>query len=59
MWLDDFLPGLPRPGWPDRRRAIALELLKMLVEGLVFLFVVGVFLGAALVAWASIAPAPK
>lgn len=58
MRLDEFLE-LPQPGWPGRRRAIALELLKMLLEGIVFLLVIGAFCGYALVAWASIAPAPK
>jgi hypothetical protein len=46
MRLDEFLE-LPRPGWPGRRRAIVLELLKMLLEGIVFLLVIGVFLATS------------
>ena len=48
MTLDEFLPGIPKPGWPGRRRAIARELLRVAWEGLFFVLFLISLLGIVL-----------
>jgi len=55
-----FLEALdaPPPGWSGRRRFIALQLVRMAVEGLTFVLVLAALLGCVLLVWAATLPEP-
>jgi hypothetical protein len=43
----------PAPGWPGRRGYIARQLLRALVEGLVFVLALVGLLGCVVLVWAA------
>ena len=58
--IELFLEALdaPPPGWSGRRRFIAQQLVRMVVEGAVFVLAVVALLGCVLLVWAASLPAP-
>jgi hypothetical protein len=56
-----FLEALdaPQPGWPGRRRFIALQLVRMAVEGAVFVLVLAALLGCVLLVAAATDTLPR
>jgi len=44
---------VPRPGWPSRRRFIAQQLVRLVVEGLFFIAFVAAILGCVLLVAAA------
>lgn len=50
----------PAPGWPGRRRYIAGQLWRMLVEGLAFVLVVAAFTGLTVIVYFALdMPVPR
>ena len=53
--IELFLEALdvPQPGWPGRRRFIARQLVRMVVEGLTFVLLIAAVLGCVLLVAAA------
>ena len=59
--IDLFIEALdaPQPGWPGRRRFIARQLVRMVVEGLTFVLVLAALLGCLLLVAAATDTLPR